>query len=163
MGFETTPNRLNEISGLPYRIILDAAHNIHGIDALTQYLDREHVPGKRILVFSASARFTEPYIREMAQLVSGRFDYFFCKKYRLIERHSTCEEPWQILHDELIRNNVSTDSISVMLDPKEAVAEAINMARPGDLILVLVPGGNSLNSGIWEEMLRLTGVTIDHG
>jgi cyanophycin synthetase len=157
MGFETTPSRLNELLGRPYRVLMDAAHNLHGLRALMAYIDSQSVPGKRIIVFGASSRFPEADVREMARLISTRFDRFICKKYRVSERFSTCSEPWQILCDELMNSGIRKEAIQIVLDPKEAVAVAIKEIEPGDLLLVLVPAGRSLESGIWEEILRLTG------
>ena len=156
MAFETTPSRLNELPGKPYRVLMDAAHNRHGLQALMSYIDREPVPGKRVIVFGASSRFPEVDVRAMARLVSTRFDRFVCKKYRDAERYSTCAEPWQVLRDELMNSGVPDEAIQVVPDPKEAVAVAIAEIEPGDLLLVLVPAGRSLESGIWEELLRLT-------
>ncbi|WP_083908755.1 Mur ligase family protein [Thioalkalivibrio thiocyanodenitrificans] len=158
MGFETTPSRLNELPGLPYRVIMDAAHNLHGMAALMHYLDQEAVEGRRILVFSASARFPESYVREMARLVAARFDRFICKKYREQEPYHDSEDPWLILRDELLRNHVAADAVSVVPDPKEAIAAAVDMAGPGDLVVLLVPAGNSLEPGFWQELERVTGL-----
>ncbi|MGK2952135.1 MAG: hypothetical protein ACSLEZ_07090, partial [Thiobacillus sp.] len=124
------------------------------------YIDSESVPGKRTIVFGASSRFPEADVREMARLTSTRFDRFICKKYRVTERYSACAEPWQILCDELMSSGIQKEAIQIVLDPKEAVEVAIKEIEPGDLLLVLVPAGGSLESGIWEEILRLTGTTL---
>ena len=55
-----------------------------------------------------------------------------------------------------MNSGVPDEAIQVVPDPKEAVAVAIAEIEPGDLLLVLVPAGRSLESGIWEELLRLT-------
>jgi len=157
MGFETTPSRLNELPGKPYRILMDAAHNLHGLRALMPYIDSQSVSGRRAIVIGVSARFPEADVREIARLISTRFDRFVCKKYRVTESHSACAKPWHVLRDELVRSGVRQEAIQVVPDPKEAVAVAIKDIRPGDLLLVLVPAGRSLESGIWEEILRLTG------
>lgn len=156
MAFETTPSRLNELPGKPFRVLMDAAHNRHGLQALMSYIDREPVPGKRVIVFGASSRFPEVDVRAMARLASTRFDRFVCKRYRATERYSTCAEPWQVLRDELTNSGVPSEAIQVVPDPMEAVAVAIAEIEPGDLLLVLVPAGRSLESGVWEEILRLT-------
>lgn len=157
MGFETTPSRLNELPGKPYRVLMDAAHNLHGLRALMTYMDNQSVQGKRTIVFGPSSRFPEADVRAMARLISTRFDRFICKKYRVTERHSACAEPWEVLRDELENAGVPKHAIQVVPDPKEAVAVAIEGVEAGDLLLVLVPAGRSLESGIWEELLRLTG------
>lgn len=159
MGFETTPSRLNELPGKPYRVLMDAAHNLHGLRALMAYIDSESVRGKRTIVFGPPSRFPEAEVREMARLIATRFDRFICKKYRVTERHLACSEPWEVLRDELENVGVPKHAIEVVPDPKEAVAVAINGVAAGDLLLVLVPAGRSLESGIWEEILRLTGST----
>lgn len=156
MGFETTPSRLNELPGKPYRVLMDAAHNLHGLRALMAYMDSQSVQGRRTIVFGPSSRFPESDVREMARLIATRFDRFVCKKYRVTERHSACAEPWEVLRDELENVGVPKHAIRVVPDPKEAVAVAIEGVEAGDLLLVLVPAGRSLESGIWEEILRLT-------
>lgn len=157
MGFETTPSRLNELPGKPYRILMDAAHNLHGLRALMTYIDSQSVAGRRAIVIGISTRFPETDVRAIARLICTRFDRFICKKYRVTENHAACPEPWNVLRDELVRSGVREEAIQVVPDPKEAVAVAIKEILPGDLLLVLVPAGRSLESGIWEEILRLTG------
>lgn len=156
MGVDTTPNRLNEFPGKPYRVLVDAAHNLHGLNALMAYMDRQTVPGKRTIVFGPSSRFPESDVRGMARLISTRFDRFICKKYRVTERHSTCIEPWNVLSDELERLGVPRRAIQVVPDPREAIGAAFEGVAAGDLLLILVPAGRSLELGVFEEIQRLT-------
>ena len=157
MSFATTPSRLNELEGRPYRIVMDAAHNLHGLKALMDYLDGSAVAGKRMILIGASSRFPESEVREMARLIAPRFDRFICKKYRLVETHTACREPWLILRDELVENGIRPERILVEPDPMDALAKSIEAIKESDLLVVLVPAGRSLESGVWEEILRLTG------
>ncbi len=155
MSFDTTPGRFNELPGLPYRLIMDAAHNLHGIRALTHHLDQLTVPGRRILVFSASLRLPADHVRQMAREVARRFDFFICKKYRVREQYHAEVESYDVLRDELLEQQVPPDAIAVIPDPLSAVTLAVEMARPKDLVVVLVPGGDSLRTGTWEHIRRL--------
>jgi folylpolyglutamate synthase/dihydropteroate synthase len=73
---------MNELTDRPYRILMDAAHNLHGMRALMTYLDQQATTGRRTLVVGPSRRFNEAKIGQMAALLAPRFDRFFCKRYR---------------------------------------------------------------------------------
>lgn len=156
MGFATTPGRLNELPGLPYRVLMDAAHNLHGLRALMTYLDQVPTTGKRILVIGVSSRFPEIDVREVAGLIAGRFDRFIVKRYRPVEQHVVCPAPWTVLKDELLRIGTPEEAITIELDGKAALACAIANVEADDLLVILVPAGRSLETGAWEELMRLT-------
>jgi hypothetical protein len=73
-----------------------------------------------------------------------------------VEKHTTSQEPWRVLHDALIRLGVDAGAVSIEGDAKLALARAIGELSAGDFLVVLVPAGGSLESGKWEEIVRLT-------
>src|SRR5207237_1146807 len=53
LGFATAPGRGNFYDGHPFRVLLDYAHNAHGMTAMTRTLLALPVAGRRIGVLAA--------------------------------------------------------------------------------------------------------------
>src|SRR6185295_9054885 len=72
------PGRFNEITGLPFRLILDSAHNPPGIDALTRRLAQDHCAGRRIAVLGLARPPADEEKNAFVRIVARSFDYFIC-------------------------------------------------------------------------------------
>src|SRR5690606_9620864 len=73
--------RLNEFTGLPYRVILDYAHNADGFRMMSTFLDAQEVPGRKTILarFTSDRRAAELRVA-MAEL-AGHFDQYVCTNY----------------------------------------------------------------------------------
>lgn len=149
--FESNPGRFNDFMGLPFRLILDSAHNPHGVQALMQRLAHDSCDGRRIVVFSAPIDSTEASINESTRLIAGSFDYFICTKRKNIDDASINEKPLT-LRATLIEYGVTEDRIDVIFSPVEAIDTALEMACPGDLVMILI---SPSDQGVFDIGKRL--------
>lgn len=132
------PGRGNvfEVNGA--RVLLDYAHNPHGLKALLAFASR--LPAeRRLLVLGQAGDRDEAEIRELARTAwTLRPDLLVVKELPEMLRGRNAGEIPAILEDELRRLGVPADSIVRAEDDVEAARKALAWARPGDLVLLLV-------------------------
>ena len=78
--FFQAPGRMNIYDEHPFRVILDYAHNPAAVKAMCDLVDRFETEGKRIVVLSAPGDRRDEDIREIAEIASGHFDHFICRR-----------------------------------------------------------------------------------
>ena len=120
----------------PFKVILDYAHNPAAVSAMCNLVDRFEVEGKRIVVLSAPGDRRDEDIREIAKIAAGHFDHFICRCDDN-RRGRGADEVAVMLKNMLLESGVESDCIEVIPDEQEATSKALQMAGPGDLILVL--------------------------
>ena len=142
MDVDSIPGRLNEITGLPYRVFADVVHNAHGMRALVEFVDRLPVKGKKIINMAAWPQRPDEGIRELAKEAAGGFDLFIVTNCyidnQLNLKNRTYEEVPEILKNELLRQGVREENIIVELDVMDALDETLKNAQEGDLLMVNV-------------------------
>ncbi len=146
--FFQAPGRMNIYDEHPFRVILDYAHNPAAVNAMCGLVDRFDVEGKRIVVLAAPGDRRDDDIREIAGIASGHFDHFICRcdDNRRGRGH---DEIAVMLKNKLLEMGVSADRIEVIPDEQEATTRALEMAEPGDLVLVL--GDNTKRT--WKQII----------
>ena len=134
--FFQTPGRMNIYDEHPFKVILDYAHNPAAVRAMCSLVDRFEPEGKRIAVLSAPGDRRDEDIREIAEIAAGHFDYFICRcdDHR---RGRGEDEVAVMIKNKLLEEGVDADRIEVIPDEQEATTRALEIAEPGDLILVL--------------------------
>jgi UDP-N-acetylmuramyl tripeptide synthase len=147
------PGRANiyELDGV--RVVVDYAHNPHGIAALAGAL--EHVPSTRRLVMLGQAGDRDDAaIREMARVALGlRPDRVVAKEMDAYLRGRAPGEVPGIIADELRRAGLPATAIATSPGELVAVREALDWARPGDLLVLML----HQERGRVEELLRSRG------
>ncbi len=134
--FFQAPGRMNIYDEHPFKVILDYAHNPAAVTAMCSLVDRFEPEGRRILVLAAPGDRRDEDIREIAAIAAGHFDYFICRCDDN-RRGRGPDEVAVMLKNKLLEEGVDADRIDVMPDEQEATSSALQMAGPGDLILVL--------------------------
>ena len=138
---ENTPGRLNEVTGLPFRVIVDVAHNWPGLRALVEFTNRLPVEGKKIINFSADGEKSDEHIKAFAKQTAGNFDLYVVKNrnmdMELTLKHRTYEEVPEMVKGELIRQGVPEENIIVELDVMDSLDRSMQIADKGDLLVVL--------------------------
>jgi len=156
LSVERTPGRLNEVTGFPFRVITDVAHNAHGLKALVGYIDRLPVQGKKIINFGASGGMSDESIKAIARQAAGNFDLYVLKNLfmdmHLILRFRQYEEVPEILMKELIRQGVPKEKIIVEMDVMDSLDKSLENAQTGDLLLVLL---QTAQAGNYEVLKKL--------
>jgi len=157
--FFQAPGRMNIYDEHPFRVILDYAHNPAAVQAMCDLVDRFDTEGKRIIVLSAPGDRRDEDIREIAGIASGHFDHFICRRDDNTRGRGE-DEVAVMLKNRLLEAEISPDQIEVIPDEQEANTRALEMAEPGDLILVL--GDNIKRT--WKQIIYFnSGSRVDNG
>ena len=160
-SFEDNPGRFNEYFGQPFRCIMDVVHNPHGLRALSRQLDLEPCRGRRIAVYSLAVTNTDSLISDMTQLMAKIFDYFICTMRNNEGEESVVRLPG-ILRETLLKNGVPEDRIQIVLAPEDAVDAALKLARPGDLVLVMLSPTSDMVFKIGPMLRQLTSASQEN-
>ena len=146
--FFQAPGRMNIYDEHPFKVILDYAHNPAAVGAMCGLTDRFEVEGKRVVVLAAPGDRRDEDIRAIAETAAGHFDYYICRcdDHR---RGRGEDEVAVMLKNRLLECDVDADRIEVIPDEQEATTRALEIAEPGDLILIL--GDNIKRS--WKQII----------
>jgi cyanophycin synthetase len=149
-GYQGTPGRLNFHDNGEFQVLVDFAHNADGLRALCGFVDQLPVDGRRILMFAMSGDRRDDAIRAAAREVAGHFDHYVCRRYPSSRGRETNEVP-TLLSQGLQDGGVQPSCITTAMDPVAAVAQTLDMARPGDLV-VLTHSHEELEA-IWRQAI----------
>jgi cyanophycin synthetase len=146
--FFQAPGRMNIYDEHPFKVILDYAHNAAAVGAMCGLTDRFEVEGKRIVVLAAPGDRRDEDVRAIAEIAAGHFDHYICRcdDHR---RGRGQDEVAVMLKNRLLECDVDADRIEVIPDEQEATTRALEIAEPGDLLLIL--GDNIKRS--WKQII----------
>lgn len=134
-SFFQVPGRLNVFDEHPFKVIMDYAHNAHGVGVITQLTDRLPVVGRKLVVLAAPGDRRDEDIHALAKAAAGHFDHYVLKRDDNT-RGRREDEVERIMCRALEEAGVKAEQISPYGDEQRAVTEALQMARPGDLLVV---------------------------
>jgi len=137
--FFQAPGRMNIYDEHPFKVILDYAHNPAAVQVMCNLVDRLEPEGRRIIVLSAPGDRRDEDIREIAEIAAGHFDHFICRCDDN-RRGRGKDEVAVMLKNVLLEKGIEPGRIEVVPDEQEATSRALQIAEPGDLILVLADG-----------------------
>ena len=136
-GEDMTPGRLNEIQGLPFRLILDFAHNPDGMAKLVEFTDRLNVSGRKLIALSGMGKRDDAISEQTARTAAGHFDHYFCKEY------TPSQPPLKrafapLMQRALIDAGVKPENTSLMTYGKQVLFDILSQCAPGDLLVYLI-------------------------
>jgi cyanophycin synthetase len=146
--FFQAPGRMNIYDEHPFKVILDYAHNPAAVKAICDVTDRFDIDGRRIVVLAAPGDRRDQDIRDIAEIAAGRFDHYICRRDDNARGRGP-DEVAVMLKDKLLEDGVPADAIEVIPDEQEATRHALEIAEPGDLVLVL--GDNVKRT--WKQII----------
>lgn len=135
-SFYQAPGRMNVFDELPFRVIMDYAHNAHGVAALTRTTAQIKVDGRRIVVMCAPGDRRDEDIVALAEAAAGNFDHYVLKRDDHTRGRSSDEVP-KLMRRALEGKGVGTGQIDVLEDEQLANEHALGLARRGDLVVIL--------------------------
>lgn len=129
------PGRLEVVASEPFTVLLDFAHTP---DALETVLDtlRPLVSGRLLVLFGAGGDRDRGKRPRMGEVVARRADLAF-----VTSDNPRTEDPDRIIDD--VVEGMKGVSLRRVTDRREAIAEALREARPGDLLLLAGKGHES--------------------
>lgn len=134
--FFQAPGRTNIYDEHPFKVILDYAHNPAAVRAMCNMVDRFDVDGRRIVVLAAPGDRRDEDINEIGDIAAGHFDHYICRCDDN-RRGRGKDEVAGMLRTRLLEKGVPADAIDVIPDEQGATSRALELAGPGDLILIL--------------------------
>jgi cyanophycin synthetase len=132
------PGRANTFERDGVRILLDYAHNPHGLTALLD-VARSFPAERRLLLLGQAGDRTDEAIRDLARAaLPFQADRIMIKELPEMLRGRPPGEIPAILEDELRRNGVPAESIERADSELEGARRLLAEARAGDLVVLLV-------------------------
>ncbi len=151
--FFQTPGRLNFYNEHPFRVLLDYAHNAHGMQAMTRLIRGLAVHGRRIGVIAAPGDRRDEDIAGLAAAAAPAFDLVLIREDDN-RRGRPPGEVGELLRHGLVAAGFPADCIAPEIYPEEqAVAKALDIARAGDLLVIF---GDNL-SRVWDQIVSFPG------
>ena len=144
------PGRLNVYNDLPFKVILDYAHNPAAVQCMVDLVGRLDVPGRRLCVLSAPGDRRDQDVLEIGQIAAkGTFDHIIVRRDDSLRGRGPDEVP-MLLRQGLMEAGYPESNITVIIDEQEAVDHALQACVRGDLLLVL---GDKV-SRCWKQIVR---------
>ncbi len=129
------PGRMNVYDEHPFKVILDYGHNPAALQAVAALASQMEVTGRRICVVSMPGDRRDEDVADAGAALAGHFDQFICKADDRRRGRGHDEIP-QLLRRALIDAGTGDEKISIIPDEVEAVNTALEMAVPGDLLVI---------------------------
>ena len=151
---EDNPGRANLVEVGGVKVLVDYAHNPHGMEALAAAA--AGVPSSRRLVLLGQAGDrSEQAIRELARSVMAlRPDRVVAKEMDRYLRGRAPGEIPGILADEFRRQGLPEDRISAGDPEVRAVEKALEWARPGDLLILALHQDRPLVAALLDRLRK---------
>lgn len=146
-GYESTPGRLNIFDGLPFRVIMDYAHNIDGFRKISEFVDTQSVSGQKILMLGYSVDRKDSDITTAVTEVAWHFDHYVCRNFSDLHNRQAYETP-ALLKSGFTALGISESDISMVPGAEDAVRHSLAIAKPGDLVVLLV--GSKEFQSVWS-------------
>jgi cyanophycin synthetase len=146
--FFQTPGRMNFYNEHPFRVLLDYAHNAHGMASMARTVRDLTVHGRRIGVISAPGDRRDQDILDLAPAAPG-FDLILLRE----DDNRRGRKPGEV--GDLLRRGLHdagfpADRIAEQVyTEEEAVQRALETAQPGDLLVIF---GDKLER-CWQQIV----------
>jgi len=133
--FFQAPGRMNVFNEHPFKVLFDYGHNAHAVAAMADLARRLDVTGRRIVVMAGPGDRRDEDLVAIAHAVAGHFDHYICRRDDSLRDRAPDEVP-RLQAKALRAEGVPENAISIIPDEQEAIAAALNMGQPGDLLLI---------------------------
>lgn len=150
-SFFQSPGRMNIFDEHPFKVIMDYAHNPAAVKTICHLVERLDITGNKIIVLSAPGDRRDEDVKEIAAIAAGSFDHYICRRDDSPRGRGEREVPL-LLKKALIENGVDAGQIEVVIDEVEANSRALNLARAGDLVLILCDAVTRS----WKQIINFT-------
>lgn len=148
-SFYQAPGRLNIYDELPFKVILDYAHNPAAIQSITDLAARLEPKGKRRIVISMPGDRRDQDIVEAAKIVAKCFDTFICKADDNRRGRGSDEVP-ELLKQTLLGEGISESQIQVIPSEVDAITKGLEDCKSGDLLIIL---GDEITRS-WKQIVN---------
>src|SRR5436305_2750803 len=147
--FFQAPGRLNFYNEHPFRVLLDYAHNAHGMEAVARTVRELAVHGRRIGVIAAPGDRRDEDILALAAAAAPAFDLILLREDDDLRGRQPGESAGILRQGLLAAGFCAERIVNGYFGEEEAVRRALEMARAGDLLVIF---GDKL-ARIWEQIV----------
>jgi cyanophycin synthetase len=148
-SFAQTPGRMNIYDDHPFRVILDYAHNPAAVRTMCSLVDRLGADGQKIVSLTIPGDRRDEDIRQIGRIAAGHFDFYICHRDGDSRGREDLEIPL-MLRDALLEAGARPQQIEITAEDETANRMALEMAGPGDLLLLL----SEDYARSWEQIVR---------
>jgi UDP-N-acetylmuramyl tripeptide synthase len=146
--YASTPGRLNHFDDLPFRIIMDFAHNPDGFARLCDFVDQQDVTGRKLIAFAGSVDRKDDTLIKMGRAMAGHFDIYFCKEYPPREDREP-RKVAQLLQQGLMEAGVEKQQTAIKGSGRDVIFEIFDSCKAGDLLVMAMGHAEKLLLPTW--------------
>ena len=136
-SYENTPGRMNVFDDLPFRVLMDFAHNPDGMHRVCAFVDRQKPAGRKLVAFAGTVNRSDETLRHMGHSIAGHFDFYFCKEH-LRADGTQPRLVASILQQGLMEKGVAESQTAITTYGREAIFRIFDACQPGDLLTMLL-------------------------
>ncbi|MGH2557270.1 MAG: Mur ligase family protein, partial [Actinomycetota bacterium] len=160
------PGRLNLFDLNGVRVLVDYAHNAHGLEMVGDFVERMTArvsdgapPGSpswsanlRLAVVATPGDRRDEDMLELGRVAARYFNDVIVREDRNPRGRKRGETAQHILEgtQEAMRSGARAGSVEIVLDEMEATRRALDRSRPGDLVVLCVDYATE----VWKELER---------
>ena len=133
-SFFQAPGRCNVFDEHPFRVIVDYGHNPAAMEKMVELVQGLR-RGRAIGVIQAAGDRRDDDIRALGRVAARGFDVMIAKE-DASRRGRAPGEVASLLREGALEGGLADERIFTKLDEPEAVAAALAMAQPGDLVVI---------------------------
>jgi cyanophycin synthetase len=148
--FAMNPGRLNLYEGLPFKVVLDFAHNPAKFDALKQFIIKLPCKGRRIGVITSPGNRVDGHFQDIARVCAGVFTHYLLARWD-DPRGRKEREVQTIMYHALLESGVNPANITICNTETEATERALSLAGKDDTVVLAVQN----HSRCWQRILAL--------
>ncbi|MFC4425193.1 cyanophycin synthetase [Deinococcus navajonensis] len=146
--FDQNPGRLNVYDALPFRVVLDYAHNPAGLAAQRELLHRLRPEGARLIgMVSVPGDRRDADIVEVGASAAQTFDEVVFREGP-DGRGRPRGEVMALMREGALGAGFPADRLHLVLEERDAVEAALRLARPGDIV-TLMP---TAVEAVWQQV-----------
>lgn len=133
-GSQFTPGRMNHFKVRDFEVLVDYAHNPHGLVALQDFL--RHVEAKRkVGIIAGVGDRRDSDIMELAEIAANTFDHIIVRQEHSLRGRKLVDMDRLIIAG--MKKGKRSKSYDLIPDEKEAIRHALAYAETGDYIVAL--------------------------
>jgi cyanophycin synthetase len=163
-SFYQAPGRLNvfELDGV--KVVIDYAHNAHGLETVGDFVQRmtsgpsgpsgssSWQANVKVAVIATPGDRRDEDMRELGRVAARYFDEIMVREDRNLRGRKPGETAGHVLEGirEAQEAGARVGNVQVVLDEMEATRKVLDRSRPGDLIVLCVDYATE----VWQELER---------
>jgi len=144
-SFHEAPGRLNMFELHGVKVIVDYAHNPHGLEMAGDFVERLTAPGvngpepgRRIAVIATPGDRRDEDMRELGRVAARVFDVLIVREDANPRGRRRGEIAQHVMDGIKTSPQSRVQSAEIIIDERPAIAAALSRARPGDVVLLCV-------------------------